>query len=73
MKPLGVGLAADPASKTLGFYVSRPTHAEDAIWEAVRTAIDEGMSPERFRMEAAEAWEEALRDDAKAARKTLVG
>jgi hypothetical protein len=49
------------------FSVRHPTGAEDAIWDAVEQAILAGMSPEEFKREAAQAWEEVLAADAKRA------
>jgi hypothetical protein len=43
----------------------------DAIWDAVEVAIAENMTPEQFRHEAADAWEQRLHDDAKHARDVL--
>lgn len=53
------------------FQVNRATRTEDAIWDAVETAINEGWTPEQFRNEAADAWAERLEQDAKDARKVL--
>lgn len=58
MKPLGIDAA---------FRLVRPSRAEDKIWEAVAEAISEGWTPKQFRMEAAEAWEQELKDAAKQA------
>ena len=60
MKPLGVSLAVNP----IGLSVSRPSRAEDAVWEAVEAAIEAGWSPKRFKDEAADAWRERLTDEA---------
>jgi hypothetical protein len=62
MKPLGL---------TFDLQVARPTKAMDAIWDAVEVAIAENMTPEQFRHEAADAWEQRLHDDAKHARDVL--
>ncbi len=43
----------------------------DAIWDAVEAAIEHGISPDDFRREAASAWEETLKDEAKEAGKAL--
>lgn len=64
MKPLGV---------TADLRVRMPSRAEDMIWEAVREAINDGMTPEQFKSEAAEAWQECLKEDGKHAAKTLSG
>jgi hypothetical protein len=56
-----------PLGMTAAFQVTRPTPAEDAVWEAVQRAIDAGMTPRQFRLEAAEAWEHLLREAGKAA------
>lgn len=72
MKPLGIVFAlnedVDPVLR-----VRRPTPAEDAVWQAVEAAIDEGWTPERYRNEAAEAWCGRLAEDAKHARAALAG
>jgi len=51
--------------------VNVATKTEDAIWDAVETAVIEGWTPEQFRMECAEAWEHRLREDAKHAKQVL--
>lgn len=56
MKPLGLDAALN---------VKMPSRAEDAIWEAVREAINANWTPEQFRNEVISAWQDALRDDAK--------
>lgn len=48
-----------------------PSRVEDSIWDAVAEAIDAGWTPQKFRLEAAEAWETYLRDEAKWAGKEL--
>jgi hypothetical protein len=63
MKPLGL---------TTSFQVVTPTRGEDAVWRAVEEAIDAGMTPERFKAEAAEAWVHFLRERAKDAERTLL-
>jgi RNA binding exosome subunit len=62
MKPLGM---------TPFFQIVHATRAEDKVWEAVEEAIDGGMTPAEFRSEAADAWEQILRDRGKEARKQL--
>jgi hypothetical protein len=56
----------------LHIQLKRPSRAMDAIWEAVSEAIAEGMTPERFRDEAAQAWKEELNDHGKRAYEVLV-
>lgn len=48
-------------------YVHKPTRTEDAIWNAVEQAINEGWTPKQFKSEVASAWEERLKEDAKQA------
>jgi hypothetical protein len=60
-----------PLGLTHDLRVTRPSQTEDAIWDAVETAIGEGWTPEQFKIEAGEAWERKLIEDAKAARKVL--
>ncbi len=62
MKPNGLSMTMTEGR--FGFSVSIPTHTEDAIWNAVETAIGDGWDPTRFRREVAEAWRQRLRDDA---------
>lgn len=66
MKPSGIAFEfnnnGDPT-----FRVTRSSRAEDLIWEAARAAIDEGLSPQHFRTESANAWEQILKDDARCA------
>jgi N-acetylglucosamine kinase-like BadF-type ATPase len=68
-RPLGIGLAV--ADGALTFRVQPIDRAADRVWDAVREAIDAGMTPERFRSEAAEAWEHHLTEDGKHAAETL--
>lgn len=56
MKPLGMDAM---------FRVVRPTPAEDVVWDAVQRAIELGMTPRDFRLTAAEAWEQILREAGK--------
>lgn len=55
MKPLGM---------TASFQIVHPTPQQDAVWDAVVTAIDSGMTVEQFRAEAAECWAEYMRQKA---------
>ena len=70
MKPLGLSIGLGERGITLG--VRRPSAAEDAIWEAVRAAIDCGMTPRQFRIECAQAWEEELTEAGRDAAKELM-
>ncbi len=70
MKPLGLSIDLTHAGPSLG--VRRPSHAEDAIWEAVKAAIAQGMTPRQFRIEAAQAWEEELTNEGQEAAKELM-
>lgn len=49
----------------------RDDHAERVTYDAVREAIEAGWDARRFRETAAEAWEQHLRDDARAAVREL--
>lgn len=69
-KPLGIGLTLVDGVPVMR--VKTPDKVEDAVWEAVDEAINAGWDARRFRREAAEAWEQRLRDDAKAAREDLM-
>ena len=70
MKPLGVRLGVG-ASGSLTVGVTKPTYTEDKVWDAVREAINEGWTPKRFRAEVADAWETAIKDDARDAIKAV--
>lgn len=62
MKPPGVSLTMNEYGPSLR--VTRPSRAEDLIWEAVQEAQAEGRTPEWFVREVREAWAQA-RDDQK--------
>ena len=70
MKPLGLSVLMDAAGPIMA--VRRPSAAADAIWEAVKAAIGQGMTPRQFRIEAAQAWEEELTEAGKDAAKELM-
>lgn len=70
MKPFGISLSISPDGKP-AWSCPKPSKAEDAIWEAVKQAIGEGMTPKRFKQEVAAAWEQELRDDAEYALREL--
>jgi hypothetical protein len=63
MKPPGIYAALHGGSVT--FNVRQPSRVEDAIWNAVQEAIDAGWDAKAFKAEAASAWEEELRRQAK--------
>lgn len=65
MKSPGVRFNLD--GQRVGMYVHKPTRTEDAIWNAVEQAINEGWTPKQFKSEVASAWEERLKEDAKQA------
>ena len=64
MKPLGL---------TASLQTIRPKQWEDDLWEAVQGAINRGVSPHTFKREMAEAWEYALKQEIKEARRELDG
>lgn len=70
MKPTGLALTMDHAGLP-SLHVKHSSRTEDAIWEAVREAIDANWTPEQFRNEVSSAWHDALRDDAKHAQKVF--
>lgn len=70
MKPLGLSVTMSSQGPLMG--VRRPSAAEDAIWEAVKAAIGQGMTPRQFRIEAAQAWEEELTEAGKDAVQELM-
>ena len=65
MKPLGLRLTAN--NQGVGLNVHKPSRTEDAIWNAVEEAINEGWTPKQFKDEVISAWEEKLQQDAKQA------
>ena len=56
MKPLGVSLRIQEGLPVLR--CAQPTKAEDAVYEAVEQAIEQGWTPRRFIAEARQAWQE---------------
>jgi hypothetical protein len=70
MKPYGLAMGLTDGG--IGFQMKRPSRAEDAIWEAVKAAIECGMTPRQFRIEAASAWEDELTREAKDASAELM-
>ena len=61
MKPSGVRIGIGPSGPTMS--IPRITRTEDAIWNAVQEAVDEGWTVEQFRRECASAWAQKLRDE----------
>ena len=59
MKPSGIALTISG-----GMRVTRPTKAEDLIWEAVQEAQAAGWTAKQLRIEFAEAWSESLKRQA---------
>lgn len=53
-KPPGIGLSVREGAVTLS--ISKTSRAEDAIYDAVEEAQNEGMSPTRFVEIARSAW-----------------
>jgi hypothetical protein len=62
-KPLGIVLSADIGG--IGLSVRKPSPVEDAIWDAVEKAIDDGWTPKQFRQEVLASWEEKIDQNAK--------
>lgn len=60
-----------PYGMTSTFQVVIPSHAQDAIYDCVREAINANVTPEAFIREARECWALCLKDDAKAAADTF--
>lgn len=69
MKPPGVGFAISGGAVVLR--VTKSSRTLDAIWDAVQRAIEDGMTPEEFKREAAEAWAHELKEAAKHAASVL--
>ena len=63
MKP--TGLAMTIQGHSLSMHVTQPNRVTDAIWEAVQEAVSAGTTVERFRREAAEAWDYEMKQRAK--------
>lgn len=68
-KPTGLSVTLDECG--LRFAVKQSSRVENAVWDAVQMAVDAGWSPEQFKLEVADAWQEKLRDDARHANKVL--
>ncbi len=62
-KPLGMGISITPSGPLLS--VSRPSHVENTIWEAVREAVCAGWTVQHFKTEAASAWADEMKRQAK--------
>jgi len=69
MKPLGISMGLN--ERGISLRVNQITKTEDAIWDAVETAIRENWSPEQFKNEVIMAWESTLKDYANDARKVF--
>lgn len=69
MKPLGISLFVNGDGPSMRCVT--PSPVEDAVWDAVEAAIQAGWTPQRFKSEAAAAWEHELKDQAEQARKEL--
>ena len=65
MKPNGVRFHLD--NQGLRLHLHKPTRTEDAIWNAVEEAVNEGWTPKQFMDEVISAWEEKLQQYAKQA------
>lgn len=53
--------------------VIRISTTQDAVWDAVQSAIEAGWTPIQFKREVADAWADALRREAKDAARVLLG
>lgn len=71
-KPLGISLSINESGLP-SMRLQTPNRALDAIWDAVQTAIGYGLTPKQFLDEAAEAWEQELKDQGKEAVSILTG
>jgi hypothetical protein len=60
MKPLGMAFAPDAS-----LHVLKPSRVEDKVWDAVQEAIIAGWTPRQFVSEAADAWSQELRNEAR--------
>ena len=68
-KPLGVVIRTSERGLEIG--LSSTSGVEDAIWNAVESAIDNGWTPEQFKNESAMAWKDRLKTDSDHAQKVL--
>ena len=68
-KPMGLDFTI--SDRGMSLHSVRPSHAEDAIWDAVETAINNGWTPEQFKIEAASAWKDRQKQDGEHAEKVL--
>lgn len=68
-KPLGIGLAAVDGAVVMR--VTPIDRVADEIWDAVRSAVTAGWTPERFLAEVRGSWAQALDDDKAAAMKAM--
>lgn len=50
-----------PYGMTAALQIIRPDAVQDAVWDAVERAVDAGWTVEQFRSEAADCWNEYLR------------
>lgn len=71
-KPYGVSLGINESGLPT-MRLQTPNRAMDAIWDAVQIAIGYGVTPKQFLDEAAEAWEQELKDHGKEAVSVLTG
>jgi hypothetical protein len=63
MKPNGIALGIGPTGPTLS--VTKSSHWEDQLWDAVREAVEAGVEPKGFVAEMRQAWKETLEDNMK--------
>lgn len=70
-KPNGIDYGLDKGAPILT--VSKITHAQDLIWDAVEQARKEGMTPKQFQNEVIGAWEESAERELEHDLKTFRG
>ena len=69
-RPNGIGLSMN-SDGSPHWFVRPIDRTVDQIWDAVREAINQGMTPQEFKREVSEAWQYHLEADAKAALQEL--
>lgn len=67
----GIVTIMKPNGLDIFLNVTKPSHVEDIIWEAVREAFLAGWTPKQFKNELAQAWEYELKKEIELAHKTF--
>ena len=70
-KPPGISFSVSESDCALMLKTIFPSKVEDAIWDAVEEAINNGWTPEQFKNEVASAWKDRLKQDGEHAERVL--